>query len=61
MATAEESLRLLKEKLAAAEMERGALRQRLERSSMATNQHMKAETQRLEGLIAQVRCRSARL
>ena len=50
----EESLRLLQEKLVAAEREREVMRQRLELASTDMDSHMKAEKQRLEGLIVQV-------
>ena len=57
----EESMRLLQEHLVAAERERDHIKHRLDLASTDMAGHMKAEKQRLEGLIVAVCCRPARL
>ena len=57
----EENMRLLQEQIVAAERERDHMKQRLEFASTDMAGHMKAEKQRLEGLIVAVCCRPARL
>ena len=59
MSNLEEHLRLLQERIVSAEHEREDMRQRLELASTDMNRAMKAEKQRLEGLITQVRCQFA--